>query len=72
MMKRLIIHRYKSGTQEASQTWGARCIKGTFSFRKNGHFLKIKRVFLCLLQSLGGGGARASSAPGPYVYDTNV
>ena len=32
----------------------ARRFEGTFSLRKKGHFLKIKRALLCLLQNLGG------------------
>ena len=32
---------------------GGRHFEGTFSVRKMGHFLKIKRALLCLLQSLG-------------------
>ena len=31
-----------------------RCFEGTFTLRKRGHFLKIKRALLCSLQNLGG------------------
>ena len=33
---------------------GAQHFKGTFSLRKRGHFLKVKRALLCLLPNLGG------------------
>ena len=33
-----------------SNLGGARHFKGTFSIRKRGHFLKMKRAILCLLQ----------------------
>eukprot|EP00112_Aurelia_sp_Birch-Aquarium-sp1_P017464 Seg405.6 transcript_id=Seg405.6/GoldUCD/mRNA.D3Y31 product="hypothetical protein" protein_id=Seg405.6/GoldUCD/D3Y31 len=39
----------------------ARHFKGTFFIKLKGHFLKIKRALLCLLQNLGG--TRAPSAP---------
>ena len=37
-----------------SHLGGARRFEGAFFVRKRGHFLKIKRALLCLLQNLGG------------------
>ena len=47
---------------------GATTLRGHSFLKKKGHFLKIDRVLLYLLQSLGG--ARVLSAPsGSYVCD---
>ena len=42
---------------------GARRFEGTFSLRKTGHFLKIERALLCLLQNLGGHVPQCPLAP---------
>ena len=49
-----------------SQTWGPQHFEGTFSLSKKGHFLKIKRTLVCLLQNLGG--YVLPVPPGSYVY----
>ena len=43
------------GRRKHLKLGGARNFEGTFFFlRKRGHFQKIKRALLCLLQNLGG------------------
>ena len=49
-----IVSTLETGTLEASQTRGHDTSKALFSLRKRGHFLRMKRALLCLLQSLGG------------------
>ena len=44
-----------AGTKEASETWRGTILRG--------HFLRMKRALLCLLQNLGG-----HVPPGSYVY----
>ena len=51
----------KQGRRKHLKLKGARHFEGNFSLSKKGHFLKIKRALLCLLQNLRG--ARAPSAP---------
>ena len=49
------LHALFSGRDVGSiSNLGARHFEGTFSLRKKGHFLEIKRALLCLLQNLGG------------------
>ena len=50
-----------TGTQEASQTWGARRFKGTFVLKKKGACSKHEKGTSLLIENLGG--ARAPSAP---------
>ena len=56
-----------SGTLEASQTWEGTTSRGHFFLKKKGHFLKIKRALLCLLQNLGG--HVPPVPPGSYLYE---
>ena len=42
------------GRRKYLKLGGARHFEGTFSIRKRGHFLGMKRALLCLLQNLGG------------------
>ena len=47
-------------------SWGGTTLRGHFSLRKKGHYLKIKRAHLRLLQNLGG--HVPPVPPGSYVY----
>ena len=54
---------------EGTKLGGHKTLRALFSLREKGHFPKIKRVLLCLLQNLGGSGGHMPPAPpGSYVY----
>ena len=59
-------HSFSQGRRKHLKLGGAQHFKSTFSLRKRGHFLKIRRALLCLLQNLGG--VCAPVPPGSYVY----
>ena len=52
-------------TQAASRTWRGTTLRWHFFLRKRGHFLKIERALLCLLQNHGG---TCPQCPGSYRY----
>ena len=59
--------RYSDRDVGSISNLGDTMLRGHFVLKKKGHFLRIKRALLCLLQNLGG--VRAPSAPpGSYVY----
>ena len=51
---------------------GGTTLRGHFSLREKGHFLKMKKALLCLLQNLGGHTPPVPPPPGYYVYERKV
>ena len=49
-----VIFLFQQGRRKHLKLGGAPHLEGTFFLRKRGHFLKIKRALLCLLQNLVG------------------
>ena len=57
---------FAQGRRKHLKLGGARHFEGAFFLRKRGHFLKVKRALLCLLQNLGR--HMPPVPPGFYVY----
>ena len=63
LLRRKIYMLLRQGRRKHLKLGRARHFEGMFLLKKRGHFLKMKRALLCLLQNLGR--ARAPSAPVP-------
>ena len=60
----------EQGRRKHPKFGGAQHFERTFYFRKRGHFLKIKKALLCLLQNLLG--SVPPAPPDSYVYALEI